>query len=170
MSPTHTTTSTFTQTHASHLAGRITTDLRHSQRHYGDPGESALEQYRQELELLLYYHYVAEYHFGYHRDGTPVWGLRYIFGAEGYLEAESDLAGGIPLGHNVNGARYFNFLTFSRKWFALTQEARQEIERLLPFIRSVGILPGNGTLGWTTDRRFTAGGIAAQREYFGGAL
>ncbi len=156
---------TFTRTHARRLAGRVTTDLRQSHLFYGQPSESMLEPYRQELEELLTGGYVARYQFGYERNGIAVWSMRYIVGPDGSLTA-TGMAGGVPRGINVDGASFFNFLSFSDAWYALTSTARENIESRLPFTRATGRLPSDAYGSWTRDRVYTAGGVALDRAVF----
>lgn len=106
---------TFSRTHARHLAGRVTTDLRQSHIIYRSPSESSLEQYRLELEELLSGGYVDRYQFGFKRNERAVWSLRYVVGPDGSLTG-TGTAGGVPVGQNVSGATFFNFLTFSNSW------------------------------------------------------
>lgn len=165
---TFTYTDSFTETHAAHLAGRVTTDLRHSFLAYGSPSESMLEQFLQELKVLLSNHYVSKYHFGFENSAGVIWGLKYVFNQHGDLTAESDVAGGVPHGHNVSGANFFNHMEHSANWYALSSAEQAAIEASLPFVRGVGVLPGAGTTVWAEDRTFNAGGIGAQRFVAGG--
>lgn len=159
---------TFSETHAAHHAGRITTDLRHCFHEYGSPAEHMLEKYLEELKVLVSRHMVSRYHFGFERNNIPVWSLQYEIAGHGEMNAESDIAGGIPRGLNVAGASFFNFLTFAKEWYLLTPEQRSAIEAMLPFIRTTGNLPGSGTISYTPDRRYNAGGVGTQRSVYGG--
>lgn len=163
-------TDTFTETHAAHHAGRITTDLRHCFHEYGSPAEHMLEKYLEELKVLVSRHLVARYHFGFERNSMPVWSLQYAISQHGDVNAESDLAGGIPRGHNVSGASFFNFLTYSLAWYGLSTQERAEIQNMLPFTRTDGILPGSGIINYSEDRQFNAGGIGTQRSVYGGSV
>ena len=155
----------FTRAHARKLAGRVTTDLYQSKQIYGLPTEGMIEEYQAELQELLAGHYVAKYQFGYKRDGTVVWSLRYSVGSDGGLVADSR-GGGVPHGFDVTGALYFNFLTFSDAWDRLGPGDRQEIEEKLPFSRVDGDLPSSAGGFWVQDRGYTAGGVLVQREVF----
>lgn len=156
---------TFSRTHARRLAGRVTTDLRQSHILYGSPSESSLEQYRLELEELLSGGYVDRYQFGFKRDERAVWSLRYVVGPDGSLTGTGS-AGGVPVGHNVNGATFFNFLTFSDSWSWLNPAERKAVEQKLPFIRTDGTLPSEVGGYWTRDRTYAAGGVALERSVF----
>lgn len=156
---------TFTRVHARRLAGRVTTDLRQSYLLYGSPSESMLEKYRTELEELLSGGYVDRYQFGFKRDGQTVWSLRYVVGPDGSLTG-TGAGGGVPVGRNVFGSTFFNFLTFSDSWSEKGESARQAIEQKLPFVRTVGTLPSEAGGFWTSDRTYAAGGVALERSVF----
>lgn len=156
---------TFSRTHARRLAGRVTTDLRQSHILYGSPTESCLEEYRAELEELLNGGYVDRYQFGFKRNERPVWSLRYVIGPDGALTG-AGTAGGVPVGENITGATFFNFLTFSDSWFRLSAAERRAVEQKLPFLRIDGTLPSEAGGYWTYDRRYAAGGVALERSVF----
>jgi hypothetical protein len=156
---------TFSRTHARRLAGRVTTDLRQSHLLYGIPSESELEKYRAELEELLTGGYVDRYQFGFKRDGQAVWSLRYVVGPDGSLTG-TGTGGGVPVGVDIAGATFFNFLTPSGNWYQLSASGRDAVERRLPFIRVVGALPSESGGYWTGDRTYAAGGVALERSVF----
>jgi hypothetical protein len=156
---------TFSRTHARRLAGRVTTDLRQSYILYGIPSESELEKYRAELEELLAGGYVDRYQFGFKRDGQAVWSLRYVVGPDGSLTG-TGTGGGVPVGVDIAGATFFNFLTPSVSWYQLSASRRDAVERRLPFIRVVGALPSESGGYWTGDRTYAAGGVALERSVF----
>jgi Bacterial HORMA domain family 1 len=155
----------FTRTHARRLAGRVTTDLRQSHVLYRSPSASRLEEYREELEELLSGGYVEKYQFGFQRDDRLVWSMRYKVGPDGSLSA-TGTAGGVPYGIDISGASWFNFLTFSASWAQLTTSGKNAINGKLPFIRVDGTLPSDVCGYWTSDRAYSAGGVALQRTVF----
>lgn len=162
---TYTYAETFTRTHARHLSGRVASDLRQCHMIYGSPTESMLESYRIELEEMLVGNYLREYQFGYKRNGVTVWALRYVVEPGGLLSTSS-AAGGVPARIDVSGAQYFNFMTYSDTWFSLTEAQREAVRAKSGIVRTPGILPGTGNGYWSTDRSFTAGGVALQRTVF----
>jgi hypothetical protein len=155
----------FTEAHARKLAGRVTTDLHQCSSLYGDPSRSWVERYQAELEVLLGGGYVSKYQFGYTRNGSIAWSLRYTVGPDGGL-VSNDRGGGVPPGEDITGAAYFNSLTLSSSWDTLSPAAQAGIEALLPFSRSVRELPSSASGYWTRDRGYTAGGVLIDREVF----
>jgi hypothetical protein len=86
-------------------------------------------------------------------------------GPDGAL-AGAGAAGGVPSAVNITGATFFNFLTFSDKWFRLSPSERRAIEGKLPFTRNDGTLPSEMGGYWTRDRTYAAGGVALERSVF----
>lgn len=132
---------------------------------YKSPTESSLEQYRLELEELLSGGYVDRYQFGFKRNERIVWSLRYVVGPDGSLTGTGS-AGGVPVGRNVSGATFFNFLSFSDSWSWLTSAQKKAVEQKLPFIRTDGTLPSEVGGYWARDRTYTAAGVALERSVF----
>jgi len=143
----------------------VTTDLYQSSVAYGWPAEAVIPDLTAELETLLAGGYVEKYQFGFKRGGEVVWGLRYRPGPDGSLVSDSR-AGGIPRGVDVSGAAYFNLLWPSPSWNGLTVTARENVEKLLPFLRAEGPVPGEALGSWVVDRGYTAGGVLVTREVF----
>lgn len=162
---TYTYAETFTRTHARHLSGRVTGDLRQSHMIYRSPSEAMLEPYRIELEEMLVGGYLREYQFGFQRGGVTVWALRYVVEPGGLLSTSS-VAGGVPARIDVTGAQFFNFMTYSDAWFALTDAQRSAVQAKSGIVRTTGSLPGSGSGYWATDRSYTAGGLTVQRTVF----
>ncbi len=75
-------------------------------------------------------------------------------------------AGGVPAGIDVTAATFFNFLTFSDTWYALSPLTRKAVEEELPFIRTEGTLPSESGGYWVSDRTYAAGGVALERTIF----
>lgn len=165
MSYTYTRSDTFTETHAKHLAAKVVADLYQCSIFYDRPAASAMADYRDELVILLRDGYVQAYEFGFKQNGRRIVCWRYEVGPDGGLHAD-DAAGGLIPGANVRNADYYNFLTFSSEWFALSPSAREAIESRLPFRRLPGSLPADGNGYWVDERGYSAGGVRIQRRVF----
>ena len=165
MSSTFTTTSTFTRTHAKHLAAKVIADLYQCSVLYDHPDESDIEDYEEELIELLAGEYVAQYEFGFKKDGKRVLTFRYSVGADGGLHGDSD-AGDVYAKAETSGATYFNYLTHSEKWARLSSERQAAIESALPIQRTPMSAPEDGDGYWQTDHGYAAGGVRVARETF----
>jgi Bacterial HORMA domain family 1 len=65
MSYSYTTTESFTLTHARRLATKVAADMHQCQRFYGYPTDTQIENYQQELIVLLHGGYMKSYEFGF---------------------------------------------------------------------------------------------------------
>jgi len=65
MSYSYSTTESFTLTHARRLAARVAADMHQCQRFYDKPIDTQIENYQEELTVLLHGGYVESYEFGF---------------------------------------------------------------------------------------------------------
>ena len=90
------------------------------------------------MELLVG-GYVAEYEFGFKKNGKRVVTWQYRVNASGDLGGGGvdDRAGGVYARAKVADATHFNFLSYSQKWRNLTPGARKAIKDRLPIRRII---------------------------------
>lgn len=158
---------TFTQTHASYLASKVVADLYQCHRFYGEPSEASIANYQDELIVLLLGGYVSEYEFGFKKDGQRVVSWQYRVNAAGDLVGGTDdRSGGIYARASVTGAVFFNFLSSSDAWFALTDAQKANVRGQHPVQRTSGTLPSDGAGYWETERRYSNGGLEITRRSF----
>ena len=163
-----TATRTFTRTHAKYLASKVVADLYQCARLYGKPRTGAIADYEAELVELLVGGYVAEYEFGFKKNGKRVVTWQYRVNAAGDLGGGGvdARAGAVYARAKVTDAIYFNFLSYSQKWWNLTPGARKAIKDRLPIRRTSGALPADGNGYWDSDRTYANGGVAVSRRTF----
>lgn len=161
----YTYTQSFTRTHSRHLASKVVADLYQCSLLYDRPSAESLPAYEEEFVTLLAGGYVESYEFGFRRDGGRVLSWHYTVGAGGELEGDSR-SGSLLRGVDLGNARYFNFLTHSYAWFALPETERDSIEAALPFQRTAGSAPTDGSGYWKTEHGYSAGGVLLQRKVF----
>lgn len=157
-------TSTFTITHARHIAAKVAADLKRIQRLYGEPSDVRIANFESEIVELLKAGYLEKVIYGYKRDGqwiepTLHYTAKDLASADGY----GDDPGKILPGKDVAGASFYSFLTYSSAWSSLTPADREAFEKTLPFQRSDSPEPTiNGYL--VSDRTYSAGGKALDRS------
>jgi hypothetical protein len=156
-------TTTFTVTHARHMAAKVATDLKRMQRLYGNPSDTDIVDYEAEITEFLKEGYLGTVTYGYRRDGKwiePT--LRYTARDLAGSAANDDDPGRVRPGAGISGASFYSYLTYSAAWnneSAATQEAFCE---RLPFRRGGAPEPGvNGYL--SEDRTYSSGGRALNR-------
>ena len=153
----------FTITHARHMAAKVAADLKRMQRHFGEPSDTDIANYEEEVIQLLKAGYLGTVSYGYKRDGKwiePT--LRYtaqdLMGASG----TDDDPGKIRPWADINGATFYSYLTYSAAWDSLNSDQRDAFKKSLPFYRGGASEPGiNGYV--EQDRTYSAGGRAIGR-------
>jgi len=165
MTTTHTFSSTFTITHAKYLASKIASDLLQMQLFYGQPSDSKINNYIEEVVILLLGGYLESVDYGFRRDGNWMVALRYVVRSDGSLMDDSR-SGRVPPGVNIAGASWYSYLIKNTKFSYLSQGERTKIEQSLPISRTAGeeLKITNGA--WSTDRSYSSGGVGMQRHTF----
>ncbi|MHB8392356.1 MAG: HORMA-1 domain-containing protein [Acidobacteriaceae bacterium] len=156
-------TTTFTITHAKHMAPKVATDLKRLQRLYDRPNDADIANYEAEIIALLKGGYLGTVTYGFKRDGkwiAPT--LRYTARDLTDASADDDDPGRVRPGSDISGASFYSFLTYSSAWDGLPSSEKEHFKRGLPFQRTNGIEPGvNGY--FSEDRTYSAGGRALSR-------
>lgn len=157
-------TTTFTLTHAKHMAAKVATDLKRMQRLYGSPGDADIAVYEAEAIKLLKQGYLGAVTYGFRRDGAwiePT--IRFTARDLAGGTANDDDPGRIRPGANTSGASFYSYLTYSAAWDRLSEFEKNAFKKnCLPFVRSGAPEPGiDGYLAG--DRTYSSGGRALDR-------
>lgn len=161
----YTESSTFTVTHARHMAAKVVTDLKRIQRLYGGrPTDTQIAEFEAEATAMIKASYLDNVVYGFQRGGS--WIEPTIrFTAKDLMggSANDDDPGRIRPGADISGASFCSYLCYSSDWFRLTSAEQDRFEATLPFGRSTAPAPGiNGYM--TDDKIYSAGGQALQRS------
>jgi hypothetical protein len=165
MSYSFTKSTTFTIVHARQLASKVAADMHLCAQYYGKPGEQRIREYAEELAQYLNEGYVAEYEFGFKKDGVRVVTWRYKIDSNGLITTD-DRSGKVAAYVDVTDATYYNFLTQSSTFLSLTTDEQAKFESGLPLQRTGGSAPSDGNGYWTSDRNYYAGGQGLGRQTF----
>ncbi len=159
----YTETTTFTVTHARHIAAKVATDLKRMQRFYGSPSDAKIAEFEAEATEMLKAGYLETVTYGFKKDGSfiePT--LRYTARDLAGGSANDDDPGRVRTGADIGGASFYSYMTYTSAWFQLTEAQRTAFERGLPFSRSGAPEPGiTGYLA--NDRTYSSGGRALDR-------
>jgi len=153
-------TTTFTLTHAKHMAAKIATDLKRLQRFYDYPSDSAIANYETEAIELLKAGYLGTLTFGFRRNGmwiepTLCYTARDLFGAS----ANDNDPGRIRPGTNTTDASFYSYLIYAP---GVSEAEQDAFQKRMPFYRGGAPEPGiNGYL--VNDLTYSAGGRALDR-------
>lgn len=164
VSYTYTTSESFTLTHAKKLAAKVTADMHQCRRLYGDPTETDIASYNEELVVMLAGEYLSSYEFGYQKGDKRIVSWYYTVTAAGDLEGGR--SGGLYAQADIIGASWFNFMTTSNSWAGLTEAGRNAVRAKHSINRVTGDPPADGSGHWVADRTYVSGGVAVQRKEF----
>lgn len=157
-------TTTFTLTHAKHMAAKVATDLKRMQRLYGSPSDADIAGYEAEVTELLKAGYLGTVTYGYRRSGDWVEPtIRFTARELAGGTADDDDPGRVRPGADTSGASFYSYLTYSAAWDELSGTEQDAFKKnRLPFERNGAPEPGvNGYL--TNDRTYSSGGRALER-------
>ncbi|WP_067733013.1 HORMA-1 domain-containing protein [Novosphingobium naphthalenivorans] len=155
---------TFTVTHARHMATKIATDLKRMQRFYGQPYDWQISQFEEEAVAMMKAGYLADVTYGFKRNGqwiepTLKYAARDLAGAS----ANDDDPGRVLPGKDVSGATFGSFMNYTIAYFLLSDSEKAKFDCELPVQRTTGSEPKiNGYL--SSDRTYSAGGRALDRS------
>lgn len=158
-------TTTFTVTHARHIAAKVTTDLKRMQRFYGKPTDERIAQFEGEVIELLRQGYLGTVTYGFRRKNEWVEpALRYT--AKDLISGNiDDDPGRVPPNLNIVGAEFHSYLTYSSAWGRLTEAERQAVESKLPLQRT-GAPEPKASAGsyFVDDKTYSSGGRTLGRS------
>lgn len=160
---TQTETTTFTITHARHIAAKVATDLKRLQRFYGEPSDIRILHFEAEIIELLRYNYLDEVTYGFQREGnwiepTLKYKARELAGAS----ADDNDPGRVFPGADIRGASFYSFLIYSSVWDSLSPDDKNAVKERLPLKRTDA--PEPGISGYLSDNcTYSAAGRALNR-------
>ena len=160
-----TTSESFSIIHARRLASKVAADMHLCAQYYGQPSEQSIREYAEELAQYLNAGYLAEYEFGFKKDGKRLVTWRYKVDVLGRLTTD-DRPGKVVPYVDIQGATFFNFLTQNSTFFKLTNEVQGRFKAGLPVERTGGSPPSDGSGYWVTDRNYYSGGCGLNRQTF----
>ena len=158
-------TNSFTIINARYLASKVVTDLQRCAQIYGSPSESAIERYKEELTLLIKEGFISEYEFGFQKDDSRIVCWKYVM-QNGELVTGDDRPGKIYRKADIDGASFYNFLTYSQKWVNSSDADKATFAEASPVSRSDGQLPSDGAGYWQSDKNYSSGGQGIARKTF----
>ncbi|PDT80859.1 hypothetical protein [Sinorhizobium sp. BJ1] len=152
----------FTLTHAKHMAAKVATDLKRLQRLYGAPSDDKISTYEEEVVQLLKAGYLGTVTYGFKRQGEWIEPTVRYTAHELALGMGDDDPGRIRPGANVNGATFYSYLTYNPAWDKLSPSERDQFKKGLPLNRGDADEPSVAGY-FSDDRTYSAGGRSLNR-------
>ena len=163
---TTTSTTTFTVTHARHIASKVAADLKRIQRFYdGGPSDKAIADYETELTELIKGGYVSAVTYGFKRGENWIEPMLQYTADDltSTYSSNDDDPGKVGPGKDIRGATFSSYLEYSSAWTQISPAEKAIIESQLPIQRTIA--PAPGMTGYLQrDLCYSAGGRALNRS------
>ena len=163
MTYSHTTTQTWSRTHARYVAGKVAADLRQIQQEYGKPTDEHLNDLLEELVVYLADDYLDYVEYGFRCGDSWVIAHKYTAAQLGSLSTD-DRSGRIRRGADIRGAYWWSYLVRNDRWSNLTQADRDRYEAAIRLKRTPGSGASAGPNGWTRERAYSSAGGGVYRS------
>lgn len=164
MTYTYTQTATDVLTKTRRVGAKIAADLLQMHELYAAPSETDVGNFGEEAAMLMRDGYAATIQYGFKRNGRVVFMLEYVIGPGGVLD---ESPGRVPWDPNAVGAEWFSFLTYSPKWWGLSDAQRGAYKASLPIKRSSAdapvLAPGNY---YGTQKTYSTDSVSVRRAIF----
>jgi hypothetical protein len=137
----YTRSASFTITDARYIGGKIGADLRILNNYYGKPALGSIDDYVEEVALLLRDGYLATVDYGFRDAGSNTWRLRLRYKATvgGYLT--DGRPGSLPESTEIMGCGFYSYLDYSSAFWGLSSSEQAAVKVALPFSRTTGDAP-----------------------------
>ncbi|CAK2105746.1 CD-NTase-associated protein 7 [Vibrio crassostreae] len=159
---TSTTTKTFTITHARHMSAKVSADLRRMQRFYNKPSSSQVSDFEEEIAQLLKNGYLDTATFGFQRDNKWI-EPTFSYTASQISSGIDDTPGTLKANADVSNARFHSYVTYTDKYFELTQSERVAFKNTLPVQRVGADEPGASGF-YENDKTYSSGERSLSRK------
>ncbi|MAZ87929.1 MAG: hypothetical protein CL693_09805 [Cellvibrionaceae bacterium] len=159
---TTTESTTFTVTHARHIAAKVATDLKRMQRFYDKPSNRAIDDYEKEVTEFLKHGYLKKVTYGFQRNGNWI-EPTLMYTAQELGMASNDDPGKIRPGKDISGANFKSYLEYSSSWWSLSDSEKEQFRGNVPVQRNGTDEPGiDGYLD--SDKTYSSGGKSLSRS------
>jgi len=131
-------------------------------RYYGSPTKRRIDQFEEELVVLMQYNAIDAVTYGFRKNGQWITAVMYK-AVDGELVSD-DVPGSLRAIDSLDGATFGSFLSYRTAWYFLPTNERERIEGRLPFERGTGNEPTVKDGYWAEDLSYSAGGRALRRS------
>ena len=163
---TRSTSDSFTLTHAKYVGAKVGADLRIVANLYGKPDLEDIDDYVEEIALLLRDGYLGTADFGFRRSDTNAWKLRLRYTATTGGHLLDNRPGNFPTTTAVAGLPFYSYLTYSTKFGLLATNQQNEIKQGLPVQRTGAPEPTATTGTFTSGHGYSRNGAGVSRGVY----
>lgn len=166
MTGSYTRSSSFTITDARYVGAKIGADLRLLNNYYGTPALDSIDNYVEEVALLLRDGYLDTVDYGFRESSTNVWRLRLRYKATTGGQLTDSRPGSLPRAAELTGYTFYSYLTYSTAYGALTAGEKDAVKANLPISRTTGNAPTALSGTTTTGSSYARSGAGVSRDIY----
>ncbi|NEA87476.1 hypothetical protein G3I38_26225 [Streptomyces sp. SID7958] len=166
MTGTYARSASFTITDARYVGAKVGADLRLLHNYYGKPSLDDIEEYVEEVALLLRDGYLDTVDYGFRDSESNVWKLRLRYKATLGGQLTDGRPGSLPRAAEVSGHSFYSYLTYSQKFFALTGAEQTKVKEALPFPRKGAAAPSALSGTSTAGQGYARNGAGVTRDVY----
>ncbi|MGW6688554.1 HORMA-1 domain-containing protein [Streptomyces sp. NPDC054961] len=156
----------FTITDARYVGGRVGADLRLLHNLYGKPELDSIENYAEEVAVLLNRGFLDTVDYGFRDTGTNAWRLRLRYKATVGGQLTDSRPGSFPDPVDLTGYGFYSFLTYSSAFLLLTSSEQTGVKEALPISRTTGTTPSALAGTTTTGHGYARNGAGVSRDVY----
>ncbi|WP_367324583.1 hypothetical protein [Streptomyces sp. HUAS ZL42] len=157
---------TFTLTDARYIGAKVGADLRQLNSLYGKPALTTIDNYVEEVALLLKDGYLNTVDFGFRDSGSNAWKLRlrYRVTVGGHLV--DNRPGSLPRSVDIAGLDFYSYLTYSTAFQLLGTAERDRVKEALPVKRTGADAPSANAGTTQSGRGYARNGTGVDRDVY----
>ncbi len=156
----------FTITQARYIGAKVGADLRMLANLYGKPSLDNIDDYVEEVALLLRDGYLGTVDFGFKQTNSNAWRLRLRYTATTGGHLVDSRPGSFPSSAAVAGMPFYSFLHYSTKFLLLAAGERQRITSGLPVRRGEAEEPAATAGTLTSGHGYARNGVGVDRSVY----
>jgi Bacterial HORMA domain family 1 len=166
MISTGTRSASFTITDAREVGARVGADLRLLNSLYGQPTLPSIDDYAEEVALLLRDGYLRTVDYGFKDTSTNVWKVRLRYTATTGRQLVNSRPGSLPTNLAVAEYGFYSFLAYSTSFDALNASYQAAILADIPVNRVSAAEPSTGAGTSRSGHGYARNGVGLTRDVF----
>lgn len=166
MTGSYTRSASFTITDARYVGGKIGADLRILHNYFGKPPLSSIDDYVEEVALLLRDGYLDTVDYGFRDVGSNAWKLRLRYKATLGGQLTDGRPGNLPDSTDLADCSFYSYLTYSSAFLNLTSSEKADAKKALPINRTTADAPTALAGTSTTGHGYARNGAGVARDVY----
>ncbi|GLZ29371.1 hypothetical protein Lesp02_15610 [Lentzea sp. NBRC 105346] len=166
MTITRTASASFTITEARYVGAKIGADLRMINSLYGRPALTDIDDYTEEVALLLRDGYLGTVDYGFKDTTANAWKLRLRYTATTGGQLLDSRPGNLPATQSVASYGWSSYLTYSLKFLLLTSAQQATVKERLPIARVGMAEPTIGAGSTQSGHGYGRNGVGVNRDLY----